>query len=158
MNQIPLKNKLILACALAFSINPAEAAPVGIGIQFGQFGISGYPNNVTPGYQTSATGTLSDGRTYASPLSGGSTNASVGFAALTLSAQHTSLDAALSNPFTYVSAYFADTVTIDAPGLAGLPGSLTYSFTLDGPLVANGAATDQEIYVDYGWGAMPATE
>ena len=142
-----------IGCLLVTGYHSAHAAPTGVGIQFGQFSIPGYPNNLTPGYQTAPSGTLSDSRGYASSTSSGSSNAFAGFGALSVTVQHVSMDATLLNAFIYASAYFADTVTINAPGLTGQSGSLTYSFTLDGPLTANGATVDQEVFVDYGWGA-----
>ncbi|MEW6303599.1 MAG: hypothetical protein AB1705_09025 [Verrucomicrobiota bacterium] len=142
--------KLSVVIILALGGHRALAAGVGMGVQLGQFGIAGFAGNLTPGYQTVTSGTLSADRAYTQ----GSTGAFSAYGALTVRASYVSPDTTLTTHFARAAAYFADTVTIDAPGLTGQTGTLTFSYRLDGPLVANGpGGIDQQVKVYHGWGS-----
>lgn len=136
--------------ALSGAIRPARGGVVGVGTQLGQFGIAGHASNLTPGYQTAESGSRSEGRPYAQ----GSISSFAAHGALTVTAQYVSPDSALGTHFARASAYFADTVTIDAPGLTGQTGHLSFCYRLDGPWAASGPdGIDQQVKVHYGWGS-----
>ena len=109
----------------------ALAEVIGTHVQLGHFGLDTYNpiHDFSPAFQHGA-----QGRTY--PY--GSSAATAGAGTLSLSGQYTSID---YNPYgnadLKLNSYFADTVTIDAPGRTGQAGTFTVSFTFDGSYDAN---------------------
>jgi hypothetical protein len=111
------------------SLNSASAEVTGTRVQLGHFGIDGQANDYSPLFQH---GTFSRSYPY------GSISATAGSGTLSLVGQYASPDNnGYGNADLKLNSYFADTVTIDAPGHTGQPGSFTVSYVFDGSYDAN---------------------
>jgi hypothetical protein len=121
-----------LIVALVLSLLPlpsALAELIGARVQLGHFSIPGMPNDYVPPYQSSP-----HSRSYP----GGSTSATAGVGVLSVEGQYTSPANVSGTASLKLNSYFADTVTIDAPGRTGQQGAFTVSYVFDGSYDANG--------------------
>lgn len=123
--------QLIVLLPLPFlPFNSAFAEVIGTRVQLGDFGVVGHPeNDYSPPFQNGA-----NGRSYAS----GSTSATAGSGTLSIAGQYVSPhNNGTGNGDFKLNSYFADTVTIDAPGRTGQQGNFTVSYIFEGSYDAN---------------------
>lgn len=134
---------VVLLALLVLPLSSALAAVVGTGVQLGHFGVEGQENDYSPPFQEGP-----QARSYPH----GSTSATSEVGTLTIAGQYASVDNGLyGNADLKLNSYFADTVTIDAPGRAGQPGTFTVAFTFDGSFDAN-LWWDTRASIVYGFG------
>lgn len=120
---------IVFHSLLLLSWIPASAEVIGTRVQLGHFSIPGLPNDYTPPFQHG-----SHSRIYP----GGSTSATAGTGTLSIEARYSSPANQFGTAYLKLNSYFADTVTIDAPGRTGQPGAFTVSYIFDGSYDANG--------------------
>lgn len=122
--------RLIVSLLLPFALlNSAFAEVIGTRVQLAHFGIEGQGHDYTPPFQHGASS-----RSY--PY--GSISATAGSGTLSIVGQYASPDNNLyGNADFKLNSYFADTVTIDAPGQTGQQGTFTVSYVFDGSYDAN---------------------
>jgi hypothetical protein len=113
----------------------ASAASIGTAIRSGNFSITGYANAFSPPFTL---GTEAQ-RTYTAPEGNGSSSITVDYGSISAFATFTTPAGSSDSNFVNTAGYFADTLTIDAPGLTGTSGTLQFSFTIGGSLTSSGA-------------------
>lgn len=146
-------HQLIVLLTLLFPpLNSALAEVIGTRVQLAHFGIEGQGNDYTPQFQHGASS-----RSY--PY--GSISATAGSGTLSIVGQYASPDNnGYGNADFKLNSYFADTVTIDAPGQTGQQGTFTVSYVFDGSYDANDyfdtwVAINCAFGIDAGDGTIP---
>lgn len=130
MAQSLFDHRLIVSFMLPFlPVHSALAEVIGTRVQLGHFGIPGEAHDYTPPFQHGAWN-----RSYAN----GSTSATAGPGTLSIAGRYTSPANIPGTHYLRLNSYFADTMTIDAPGRTGQQGSFTVSYIFDGSYDANG--------------------
>lgn len=143
---------IVLLPLLLLPLNSAFADGIGTRVQAGHFGIDGQAHDYNPPYQT---GTWSRSYPY------GSISATAGTGTLSVVGSYSSPDINNNgNADLKMNSYFADTVTIDAPGQTGQPGTFTVAYVFDGSYDANEyfdtyVSVNCDFGIDAGDGTIP---
>ncbi len=120
---------IVSLALLILPLSSALAEVIGSRVQLGHFGIEGQAHDYSPLFQNGP-----HARSYPS----GSISATAGVGVLSIAGQYASVDnGSYGTADLKLNSYFADTVTIEAPGRAGQSGTFTVSFTFDGSYDAN---------------------
>lgn len=122
----PLIVSLLLSLVPLFS---TFGEVIGTRVQLGNYGLPKHAHDYTPEFQSAP---------YSRAYTGGAIAATAGPGTLSITGNFTSPANVGGTAYLKLNSYFADTVTIDAPGRTGQEGTFTVKYTFEGTYDANG--------------------